>query len=101
MTTPAGRRGRGRVASARKRKDSESEEEEVSEDEEEEELSEFGSDQSDVSDSKIKISICIKTLNNLILQDERPKNSKKPTTPAKNSKANNKSKPAGKGMYSS
>lgn len=52
VTTPAGRRGRGRVASARKRKDSESEEEEVSEDEEEEELSEFGSEQSDVSDSK-------------------------------------------------
>lgn len=57
MTTPAGRRGRGRVASARKRKDSESEEEEVSEDEEEEELSEFGSDQSDVSDSKMKLLI--------------------------------------------
>lgn len=99
MTTPAGRRGRGRVASARKRKDSESEEEEVSEDEEEEELSEFGSDQSDVSDYKKKKFIWIKQ-NNSILQDERPKKSKKPTTPAKNSKANNKSKPAGKGMYS-
>jgi len=49
VTTPAGRRGRGRASSARKRKDSESEEEEVSEDEEEEELSDFGSDQSEVS----------------------------------------------------
>lgn len=49
VTTPAGRRGRGRGASARKRKDSESDEEEVSEDEEEEEVSEFGSEQSEVS----------------------------------------------------
>lgn len=38
-------------------------------------------------------------LSELILQDERPKKSKKPTPPAKNSKANNKSKPAGKGKF--
>lgn len=93
---PAGRRGRGRGAAARKRKDSDSEEEEVSEDEEEEELSEFGSDQSEVIYSYyLKYPVITRTL--IAPQEERPKKSKKPTTPAKNSKANNKSKPAGKG----
>lgn len=94
----AGRRGRGRGAASRKRKDSDSEDEEVSEDEEEEDVSDFASDQSEVCKFNLISSIWCFIKYMPIFQEERPKKSKKPITPAKNSKANNKPKPAGKGM---